>query len=303
MSAWTITRRKLLATCLALAGGRAFALEGAASVPNDTQDWTSPGTAFQSVSDPLYFSPVIDHRRYLLIADPAYEFTEAQWGRLLVSDDMENPALQWTQAAGTLASDATVCLRGARSMKITSPAGAGATGVARKFTQLPADQSASTFPLVIVEAWFKPLDVNLRSVQLLIRPDDTQVRYAAGLRLQLLNGGASVMQIQHLDPTGTFVNDQGYVISLGGGNVGDPWHHLMLGMAYKQGVGGYFNYSFAKVDDATIKYGAGVGAQNIGGPVARQAAVDLVAECDNAGTTVVNWDEVRAGDLSNAFQL
>src|SRR5215472_11456537 len=111
-----VSRRSFLAGLAGLAGVVAAVPGGDASgsdvevqgVPNDTPDWVSPGQSDQSVSDPLSFQAVIDHRRYRLTNRTEEEYSEAQVGRLLLREDFEGTPLQWQAASGVLALDNTI---------------------------------------------------------------------------------------------------------------------------------------------------------------------------------------------------
>ena len=272
-------------------------------MPNDIPDYLGPGTALQAVADPLTFLNVIDHRRYLLTATDDNEWAEGQYGRVLVHDNCENSVLRWTQVSGTISSDTTTYLKGTRSIKLVTPAGAGSQAIMRQFTQLAADQGTSTFPLVVFECYFKDFDANLRDIQMFARLDDTVSKFVGAVRFQFRQAGSNVMQIQHLDSTGTFVSDGTYTLRAGGGNVGDAYHHLMVCWDYLQGSSGYLRYHILKIDDMTIKPASPPNAQSVATGGFRESAFDIIASDDNAGTSTLNVDEIWAGDLSNAFQL
>lgn len=272
-------------------------------MPNDVPDWLGPGTFTQSVSDPLTFLNVLSHRRYLLTEEDVNKWQEGQYGRPLVSDKCNNSVIRWTTISGTIATDTTTYLNPTASIKMTTPAVAGNVAQLRQFSQLAADQGTSTFPLVVAEIMFQPRDANIRGVQLFFRSDDTVVKVQAAVRFQFRQAGSNVMQLQHLDSTGTFVSDGVYTLRDGGGNVGDAYHHLMMCLNYKQGNGGYITYQLTKIDDFTNKPVNPPSAQTIATAGVRESVWDVIVEDDNGVATIVNLGQVDAGDLSNAFQL
>lgn len=270
-------------------------------MPNDVPDWDGPGTFVQAVSDPLKFLNVISHRRYLLKEEDANKWEEGQYGRKLIDDKCNVSVIRWTTLAGTVATDTTTYLNPSASIKMTSPAVAGNVAQMRQFTQLAADQGTSTFPLVVFEMMFQPRDANIRGVQLFFRTDDTVNKFQGAVRFQFRQAGVSVMQLQHLDSTGNFVSDGTYTLRDGGGNVGDPYHHLLVAFNYKQT--GYLTYFLSKIDDFTFKFAANVNAQTVATANVRESVFDVLVEDDNGVATVCNIGQINAGDLSNVFQL
>lgn len=301
MARFTLSRRALLALVSAALVPFLPAPAKAEAMPNDLPDYQGTGAGIQSVSDPLTVLPVANHPREALVRQVGSLYTNGQWGRILRYEDCENATLQWSTIAGTVASDSTTYLTGSRSIKLTTAGGAGAVAQARVFTPLAADQSVSTFPLVVVEARFKPADANLRSFQLFLRLDDTVGKFQAAWRFQLLQAGSSVMQVQYLDSTGNFQNLAQYVIRQGDGTAGGAWHHALLGLNYKQAS--YCTYALAKIDDGTVKPVNPPNAQLVATSGVRESVLDLIAEGDNASVTSVFVDEIVFGDLSNLFQL
>lgn len=274
------------------------------AVPNDTPDWVSPGSSAQSVSDPLSFQNVIDHRRYTLVNRTEEEYSEAQVGRLLLREDFEGTPLQWQANVGALALDATVWRTGKQSLNAQTGAVAGNTVIARKFEQLPADQSVSTFPLVVIDVWFKPLQDTWRDVQVFIRPDDSQQKWQAAIRYHNQQAGVRQSLVEYLDSTGTFVSVGTYALRPHSGQVWESWHHMMMCLNYKQGATGYLTYQVVKFDDLTFKpSGAAPSAQSQLTQGFRECSVDLLATTDSGVITQVNWDQFILCDLSNAFQL
>jgi len=272
-------------------------------VPNDIPDWEGPGTAAQSVSDPLKFLNVISHRRYLLHEEDANKWEEGQYGRKLIDDKCNVSVIRWTTISGTITSDTTTYLNPSASIKMVSPAVAGNVAQVRQFTQLAADQGTSTFPLVVAEIMFQPRDVNIRSVQLFGRFDDTVKKWQAAVRFHFRQAGVTNMALEYLDSTGNFVQQSTYTLRDGGGNVGDAYHHLMMALNYKQGSAGYCNYKIIKVDDDTEFPTGPPSAQSVATGGVREAAWDIITEDDNAVATTCNIGQINAGDLSNAFQL
>jgi len=270
---------------------------------NDIPDWLGPGTALQSVSDPLKFLNVIGHRRYLLTETDENKFQEGQYGRILIADRCNTAVVRFTTISGTVATDTTTYLNPAASIKMTSPAVAGNVAQMRQFTQLAADQGTSTFPEVVAEIMFQPRDANIRGIQLFARLDDTVKKYNAAVRFHFRQAGSNVMALEYLDSTGNFVQQSTYTIRDGGGAVGDAYHHLMMALNYKQGNGGYCNYALIKIDDDTEKPTGPPNAQSIATGGVRESVWDVIIEDDNGVATVVNIGEVDAGDLSNTFQL
>lgn len=299
-----LTRRRFMAGTILASTLPFLFTRRATTMANDTPDFVSPGSSDQSVSDPLSFQPIIDHARRRIVQQAGSEYSQGQWGRVLIHDDGEHAQPQWATISGTLASDTTAMMSGDKSLKLTSAVGAGGTVDIRKFTRLVADQSVSTFPQIVLEVFVKFADANLRDIQLFFRPDDTQQRWQAAMRFLVKQAGVSQMQLQYLDSTGTFQNALAYTLAQGGGSVGDEWHHFMMALDYKQGSAGYLTYALLRVDDGDVTFasGTGPGAQKLGTNNVRQTAWDIIATCDTAAvSTVVNVDEIMAGDLSNTF--
>lgn len=270
----------------------------------------------QSVSDPTDFQPIINHQRQILTNIADYEYDEFQIGRLLGRDTFENSTIQWANISGaTVATDTAFYLKGTQALKLTTVAGAGNQATARKFFQIPADQAFSTFPLLGVEVWFRFNDANARDVQLFVRPDDSFNRWQPAIRFFNQSAGVAQNRAQYLDSTGNFQDFAVYNVRQGSTNVGDPWHHMMIGLNYLQGLTAppaYCTYAMAKFDDFTWKPASSSGATwNFNNPPSvhlasngfREVGVDLIVTGDNASAAAVSWDEFFIVDLSNAFQL
>lgn len=301
-----LTRRSLIVGGLALLASPSLPvpLWQAVAMPNDTQDWTSPGTAWQSVADPLYYAAIVDHRRLVLTNVENERYFQAQVGRTLYRTDWNEATLQWTNAQNTIATDTARFIVPPQSLKLTTAAVAGSQAIARKFFQLPADQGTNTFPLVIVEGWFQLRDTVCRDFQVFIRPDDGTVKYEMAMRFHVQQAGVAQNHVQFLDSTGTFQTADTYAIAVPAGNVSDDWHHWMMAIDYKQGAGGYCKYHLLKFDDDTLKgSGVTVSGHVIGSGGVRQSSVDLLCSADTAAGTSVNVGPFIYCDLSNAFQL
>lgn len=261
---------------------------------------------FQSIPDPTSYQPLIDHKRSQAVGVADYEYSEVQIGRLLYRDNFESPT-QWNVISGTSAIDSTTFLKGSNSLKLTAAAGAaGNQCIIRKFFQVDADQFVSTFPLVVVELWFKALDANIRDIQFWIRPDNSLTRFEASIRYFFQQAGVYQGLAQYVDNTSVFQTFSNYPVRLGGGTVGDAWHHIMIALNYLQGSsssGGYLTYQLLKFDDFTFKPTQTLNAHRIATNGFLESSIDIIVTTDNANASSINVDELIYADLSNVFQL
>jgi hypothetical protein len=259
----------------------------------------------QSASDPKFYIPTQDFSRALRTSDSDYEYHLSALGRLQYRDDFNQTAIQWAAASGTIAFDTTTCLKGTQSMKMTAAAAAGDQAIARKFTTICADQGFQPTPLVVLEAWFKPFDVNIRDFQMYVRLDDSVYKYEAAFRYYYQLSGSTQYGLQYLNNAGSFITYTTYPIPAPAGSVADPWHHAVMALNYKQGAGGYLNYAAIQFDDYSYIPGAssdgghpGTPAHTITTSSIRESNIDLITTCDNSSGSVTNVDEVRFSDLS-----
>lgn len=266
--------------------------------------------------DPIF--ALLTHDRHLLVSQQ-WPYGYAQYARLIQHDDFNAAPIKWTAAGGAVALSAARSLDGAGSMTITSPAGAGAVGIARKFFPLPADQQASSpgvpaFPLLhtVISFWWNPNDANVRDLILTVRPDDSANRWEARVRYQWRFLGAGQFLCQYLDSANVFqtlpnANPATYPIRDGGGVVSDPWHFLMLVMSYQQTnppSQGFFRYHFMKFDDfSSDPTWQGTPCRLLASNGVRELNIDIEAISDNAGAAMVFVDEFLYSDIAAVHHL
>lgn len=257
-----------------------------------------------SAADQVDYPIGVDFTRALRIAVSDYEYYLSQLGRLLYRDDFNETAIQWVAAAGAVVFDTATCLKGTQSMKLTTGITAGAQAIARKFTLLPADQAFRPSPLVVLEAYFKPLDTNIRDIQMFVRLDDSVLKYEAALRFWYQQSASVQNAVQYLDHAGNFQTVDTYAIATPAGSVGDPWHHVVIALNYLQGANGYLRYAAIQFDDFSyIPAAPGIAAHTVTSGGTRLANVDLLVTTDTTAATICNLDEVRFADLSGLSNL
>lgn len=267
----------------------------------DTSDWASPGTGWLSVSDQQYYSALLDHARRQVTPRADTEYFHDVGGHVHYRTTFAEPALQWQQASGTIATDATRFLIGSQSLKLTTAGGAGVLAIARKNFPLAADQSVNANPLIVVSGFFQFRDVHTRSIEMFVRPDDSVDKFEGAVRFHYQTAGVSSMQVETLAPDGSFTPRGGYVIAPPLGQVLDEWHWFVCGLAYKQGQ--FLRYAKVLFDDFDFTPGAPLpDAHPVASAGVRQTNCDIIVEGDDASATSVNVGAWMLSDLSGLFQ-